>query len=400
MKWRRRTGFFILFIVILAAVIYGFWPKPVLVDIMEVISGPMTVTVEEEGKTRVIDHFIVSAPVAGFARRIELDVGDTVIQGHVLVDLEPLRSDVLDPRSRAEAKAMVAAANSTMRVAQENSCAARADADLALIEYERKKRLYERASISQEEFDRAQALARWTEAVRRSAEFTIEVARFELDAALTALEYSAARHDGMLPEKVAIKSPVNGQVLQVYHQSEGVVNAGQALVEIGDARALEVEIDVLSANAVRIASGTRVLFDRWGGKQTLEGRVRVVEPVGFTRTSALGVEEQRVLVVADITSEPKLWKRLGHGYRVEASFILWEGENIIQIPSSALFRSDEQWAVFVFENNRAVRRTIEVGQHGGLIAEVISGLAEGEQVITHPDDTVNDGIRVCLRPRS
>ena len=397
MKWRRRTGFFILFIVILAAIIYGFWPKPVLVDIMEVISGPMTVTVEEEGKTRVIDHFIVSAPVAGFARRIELDVGDTVIQGHVLVDLEPLRSDVLDPRSRAEAKAMVAAAKSTMRVAQENSCAAGADADLALIEYERKKRLYERASISQEEFDRAEALARWTEAVRRSAEFTIEVARFELDAALTALEYSAARHDGMLPEKVAIKSPVNGQVLQVYHQSEGVVNAGQPLVEIGDARTLEVEIDVLSANAVRIASGTRVLFDRWGGKQTLEGRVRVVEPVGFTKTSALGVEEQRVLVVADITSEPKLWKRLGHGYRVEASFILWEGENIIQIPSSALFRSDEQWAVFVFENNRAVRRMIEVGQHSGLIAEVISGLAQGERVITHPDDTVDDGIRVCLR---
>ncbi|HUV50939.1 MAG TPA: efflux RND transporter periplasmic adaptor subunit [Anaerolineae bacterium] len=400
MNWSRLTGFFILFIAILTAVIYGFWPKPVLVDVMEVTCGPMTVTVEEEGKTRVIDRFIVSAPVAGFARRVELDVGDSVTQGHVLVDLEPLRSDVLDPRSRAEANAKVAAAKSAMRVAQENSFAARADADLAVIEYERKKRLRERASISQEEFDRAEALARRTEAVRRSVEFTVEVARFELDAALTALEYSAARNDGMLPEKVAIKSPVNGQVLQVYHQSEGVVNVGQALVEIGDARALEVEIDVLSSNAVRIASGTRVLFDRWGGKQKLEGRVRVVEPVGFTKASALGVEEQRVLVVADITSEPKLWKRLGHGYRVEASFILWEGENIIQIPSSALFRKGEQWAVFVFENNRAVLRKIEVGQHGGLMAEVISGLAQGEQVITHPDDTINDGIRVCLRPRS
>jgi len=397
MKWSRRTGFFILFIVILAAVIYGFWPKPVLVDIVKVTCGPMRVTVEEEGKTRVIDPFIISAPVAGFARRIELNVGDTVIKGYVLVDLEPLRSDVLDSRSRAEAKARVAAAKSAMRVAQENSCAVRADADLAVVEYERKKRLHKRASISQEEFDRAEALARRAEAVHRSAEFAIKVARFELDAALTALEYSAARHDDILPEKVAIKSPVNGQVLQVYHQSEGVVNAGQPLVEIGDARALEVEIDVLSANAVRIVSGTRVLFDRWGGKQTLEGMVRVVEPVGFTKTSALGVEEQRVLVVADITSEPKLWKRLGHGYRVEASFILWEGENIIQIPSSALFRSGEQWAVFVFENNRAVHRKIEVGRHGGLIAEVISGLAQGEQVITHPDDTVNDGIRVCLR---
>lgn len=398
MKWSRRTGFFILFILILTAVIYGFWPKPILVDIMEVTCGPMTVMVEEEeGKTRVIDRFIVSAPVAGFARRIELNVGDNVIQGHVLVDLEPLRSDVLDSRSRAEAKARVAAAKSAMRVAQENSCAAGADADFAVVEYKRKKRLHERASISQEEFDRAEALKRRAEAVRRSAEFTIEVARFELDAALTALEYSAARHDDILPEKVAIKSPVNGQVLQVYHQSEGVVNAGQLLVEIGDARALEMEIDVLSANAVRIAPGTRVLFDRWGGKQTIEGRVRVVEPVGFTKTSALGVEEQRVLVVADIISEPKLWKRLGHGYRVEASFILWEGENIIQIPSSALFRIDEQWAVFVFENNRAVRRKIEVGQHGGLIAEVISGLTQGELVITHPDDTINDGIRVCLR---
>ncbi len=397
MRWRKRIGLSVLLVALILAIIYGLMPRPVPVDIAKVTRGPLRVTIEEEGKTRVMDRFVISAPVAGFARRIELDVGDTIIQGHVLVDLEPLRSDVLDPRSRAEAKARVAAAKSAMRVAQENSCAAGVDADLALIEYERKKRLHERASISQEEFDRAQALARWAEAVCRSAEFTIEVARFELDAALTALEYSAARHDGMLPEKVAIKSPVNGQVLQVYHQSEGVVNAGQALVEIGDARALEVEIDVLSADAVRIASGTRVLFDRWGGKQTLEGRVRVVEPVGFTKTSALGVEEQRVLVVADITSEPKLWKRLGHGYRVEASFILWEGENIIQIPSSALFRSDEQWAVFVFENNRAVRRMIEVGQRSGLIAEVISGLAQGERVITHPDDTVDDGIRVCLR---
>ncbi len=397
MRWRKRIGLSVLLVALILAIIYGLMPRPVPVDIAKVTRGPLRVTIEEEGKTRVMDRFVISAPVAGFARRIELDVGDNVIKGHVLVDLEPLRSDVLDPRSRAEAKAMVAAAKSAMRVAQENSCAAGADADLALIEYERKKRLYERASISQEEFDRAEALARWTEAVRRSAEFTIEVARFELDAALTALEYSAARHDGMLPEKVAIKSPVNGQVLQVYHRSEGVVNAGQPLVEIGDARALEVEIDVLSANAVRIASGTRVLFDRWGGKQTLEGRVRIVEPVGFTKTSALGVEEQRVLVVADITSEPKLWKRLGHGYRVEARFIIWEAENIIQIPSSALFRSGEQWAVFVFENNRAVRRMIEVGQRSGLIAEVISGLTQGERVITHPDDTVNDGIRVCLR---
>jgi len=196
---------------------------------------------------------------------------------------------------------------------------------------------------------------------------------------------------------VAVRAPAGGRVLKVLRKSEGVVGAGEPLLEIGDARALEVAVEVLSADAVRIAPGTRVLFERWGGPVPLEGRVRVVEPTAFTKVSALGVEEQRVRVIAGITSPRQLWERLGDGYRVEASFILWEGEDVLQVPASALFRYQQGWAVFVEEGAFARRRLVQVDHRNGLAAEILSGLAEGERVIVHPDDSVEDG--KAVQPR-
>ncbi|GBD97605.1 MAG TPA: efflux RND transporter periplasmic adaptor subunit [Nitrospirae bacterium] len=397
MKLRRRAGLFAILAAIILAIAYGFMPKPLPVETAEVKRKYMRVAIEEEGRTRIIDRFIISAPVAGFARRIELDAGDPVSKGEAITELEPLRSNVLDPRSRAEAKARVAAAEASLRAVKENVHAAKASAEFAKKELDRLRQLFKDALVAQEKLDEAETETRRTAAALRSSEFAVEVARHKKAAALTALKYSAAREPEEYAERVIIKAPVSGRVLRINHKSEGVVNRGQPLIEIGDPQALEVEADLLSADAVRISPGTPVLFERWGGDKLLKGRVRVVEPAGFTKISALGVEEQRVLVISDIVSPPGMWAELGDGYRVEASFILWENDNVLQIPASALFRYGDGWAVFVFSNERARMRKVQIGYRNGLSAQILSGLAAGDKVITHPDSSIKEGARVRLR---
>ncbi len=398
MSWGRRLRLILLSAGIVAAIVWGYWPRAVLVDAAPVRRDTLSVTVDEEGKTRVIDRYVVSAPVAGYARRVQLDVGDRVQQGQATVELEPLRSDVLDPRRRAEARARVAASEASLDAAEAKSRAARADADYAASEYDRKQRLWKSRTISQEALDAARNQKQRTAANSRSAQFAVDVARHELEAARTALAYSAAQVESN-GECVQVRSPVVGTVLKLHHKSEGVVHAGQALVEVGDPRALEVVVDLLSADAVRVEPGTRVLFDRWGGDGLLEGVVRVVEPTGFTKISALGIEEQRVWVIVDITSPPEKWIRLGDGYRLEASFLIWQEGDVLQIPASALFRYGRNgWAVFVINEGVARRRVVEVGRNNGLVSQVINGLTDGEMVIVHPDDTIQDGTKV--KPRS
>jgi HlyD family secretion protein len=397
MTAKRNLVLILVGLAILAALVAAFMPRPVAVDVATAYRGDFTVTVEEEGKTRVIDRFVVSAPVAGFARRGELDVGDQVERGDRLMSLEPLRSDVLDPRSRAEAEARVAAAQASLLAAEQNATAARADSEFAASELRRKERLRDDRTISEEELDRAESQARAAAATLRSAEFAVDVAGHELEAARTALKFSAASGELEAPEMVAINAPVSGRVLAVIRESEGVVTAGQSLVEIGDPEALEVEVDVLSMDAVRIDVGTPVRFVRWGGDDPLEGVVRVVEPAGFTKISALGVEEQRVLVISDITSAREEWRRLGDGYRVEARFVLWEGSDILQVPTSAVFRRGDGWAVYVIEDGRAVVRAVTPGRRTGLAVQIEDGLSEGDEVVIHPSDDVEDGVRIRIR---
>ena len=397
MTGKRTLVLLVMAAAIVAAIVAAFMPRPIAVDVVEARRDFLTVTVEEEGKTRVIDRFAVSAPVAGFARRVELDVGDIVAKGDRLMSLEPLRSDVLDPRSRAEAQARVAAAQASLQAAEQKAKAARADSEFADSELRRKERLRDDRTISEEDLERAASQARAAAANLRSAEFAVDVAGHQLEAARTALKYSAATVDPEATEMVAINAPVSGRVLAVVRESEGVVTAGQSLVEIGDPEALEVEVDVLSMDAVKIAVGTRVRFLRWGGQAPLEGVVRVVEPTGYTKISALGVEEQRVLVISDITSPRQEWQRLGDGYRVDASFVLWEGSDILQVPTSAVFRHDGGWAVFVAEGGRAVIRSVTPGRRSGLAVQILDGLEAGEAVIIHPSDDVTDGVRLRVR---
>ena len=396
-QMRRRILVITVIAVVTLALVYGFLPKPVSVDVMPAKRGPLRVTVEEEGRTRVKDRFVVSAPVAGYLKRIELGVGDAVRRGQCVAQLEPLRSTVLDPRSRAEAEAVAASTRAALDAAKEKVRAAAADAEYSRERNLRMKKLAASGYISKDDLDQSESDTKKADANLLSAEAAVIAAKADIDRAESTLRYSAAEH---MPDKgkvVIVAAPVSGKVLKLQRESEGVVNFGDPLLDIGNPASLEVRVEVLSADAVKIKKGMPVLFERWGGDEPLEGRVQVVEPSGFTKISSLGVEEQRVNVIVDFTSPAGTWQKLGDGYRLDASFIIWENNDVLQVPASALFRSGEGWAVFVVENKRAHRRPVEVGHHNGLAAEVMSGITEGEVVITHPDETIKDNSRV--RPR-
>jgi len=390
---RGRIGIFLLALLVMAGLVYGFLPQPVPVDVFAAFKGPLAVTVEEEGKTRVMERYVVSAPMSGYARRIDLKVGDAVKRGQVVALLEPARSDALDPRSRAQAAAQASAAEAALAGARENARVAGAEANLARQELARTEALGKSSFISAQAVDLARSNAARTQAAQQAAEYAVNVVRFQLDTARAAL---ALPQSGAAADTLSVRSPVEARVLKVVHQSEGTVRAGDPLIEVGNPETLEVEAEVLSTSAVKLSKGAKVILDRWGGN-SLQGAVRVVEPAGYTRVSALGVEEQRVRVIVDFTSPRDAWRRLGDGYRVEASFVVWEGSDVLQVPASALFRHNNGWAVFVAEAGRARLRPIQVGQRSGLQAQVLDGLKAGDKVIVHPDDKVTDGVRIKVR---
>jgi HlyD family secretion protein len=383
-------------LVIAGLIVLGFRPSPILVDVEPVTRGHLAIAVEDEGRTRVIDRYEVSAPLTAQARRITLEVGDPVNLGDVLVTLDAPPSPALDARAVQEARARLAAAEAALETARAEVRALAAEALFVREEYQRIRDLAERQLVSRSLLDRAAADLDRADALTRSARFRVQTAIAQRDAAAAALAHAG----GQDPEGsgvLELTSPVAGRVLRRHFESTRVVQPGEPMLEIGDPSRLEVVVDVLSADAVRIEPGMRVIFERWGDPTALEGRVRRVEPTGFTKVSALGVEEQRVWVIADITSDAELWTRLGDGYRVNARFVLWEDDDVLKVPTSALFRHEGTWAVFVVSEARASLRRVEVGRRGALYTQVIDGLVEGERVVVHPDRDVVDGVRLRLR---
>lgn len=368
-------------LLVLAVVVYGFLPNPLPVQTATVERGALQVIVEEEGETRVQDRYVISSPVSAFVRRIELEAGDSVVVGQPVVRLEPPRATAFDSRLRAEGEARVDAASAAVQ--QAAVAAERAEAERGRME-----RLHAGGAATQQALEQAVA-----EAARANA--SLDAARAELAAARAALSDNAVGDGPPLDEDV-LRSPVAGRVLRVHQRSEIHVNPGQPLVDVGDANRLQIWTDVLSQDAVRIRPGTPVLVDQWGGGAQLKAVVTRVEPEGFTRVSALGVEERRVPVIADLVS-PHAAKGLGSGYRVLTRFIVWEGRDVTRVPTSALFRSTDGWAVFVIEDSRAVRREVEVGQQAGLVAQVTAGLEPGDTVVIHPPNELESGVRVTAQ---
>lgn len=396
MRLRAKIGMLATAAVVVAGLVIGFMPRAVPVDVAEVKRGPLAVMVEEEGKTRVMERYRVSAPVTGYLRRVGLDAGDAVKVGQVLAVIEPARAVALDPRTRAQAQAQVGAARAALAAAEENARAAAAAAQLAQQERVRAESLRQSNFVSEQALDAVRTAETRARAAEEAAQHGVRVARFDLVTAQAAVASTERLKNGTA-DLVQVRAPADAHLLKLLQESEGAVAAGQPLLEIGDPESLEVEVEVLSTHAVRIAPGSKVILDRWGGEQAVEGRVRVVEPSGFTKVSALGVEEQRVRVIVDFASPREAWARLGDGYRVEARFVLWEGQDVLQVPTSALFRNGGGWAAFAVDGRRVRMKPVEIGQRAGLATQVLSGLAAGDRVVAHPDETVRDGARV--RPR-
>ena len=390
---RKRLILAGIVLLVLLAIIYGFLPEPTPVDTAAVERGSLQVIVEEEGETRVAESYVVSSPVPAFARRIELDPGDPVEQGQPIVRLEPPRAALLDPRTAAEARARVETAAAGLTQARQNVESAEAVAAQAEEERVRVENLYKGGSATRQQLTQARSAAEQAQANVEAAEAAVRGAAGELEAAQAAASMGSAA-GAQLRVAQTLRSPVTGRVLSVHRESAGQVSPGEPLIEIGNVGNLEVHVDVLSQDAVRIAPGTRVLLEQWGGAGSLEATVRRVDPQGFTAVSSLGVEEQRVTVVAQPTFTPA---GLGASYRVLARFVVWEGDNILLVPTAALFRTDEGWATFVVEGGFARRRDVEIGQQSGLAAEVLSGLREGDEVVVHPESDLADGTRVERR---
>lgn len=396
---RRILLWGVLGLLLAIGLFFAFRPQTVLVDLVELQRGLLFVTIDEEGETRIRDVYILSAPVGGRALRIDADVGDPVVANEtVIAEIEPIDPAFLDQRSEAQARADVRAAESAKMLAKAEVDSAQAELDFASTELKRLHQLVRDNLISERTLNEAERTYKTRKAALATAIANLQVRSFELERARAQLLSPAETHKKRGDcACVPITAPVNGQILRVLHESEGVVSAGEALVEIGDPHDLEIVSDFLSTDAVKAGAGQRVIIEGWGGEKALEGHVRRVEPFGFTKVSALGIEEQRVNIIIDFTSPAEEMGRLGHGYRVETRVVLSETGNALKLPLTALFRHGTNWAVYVAKDGRARLHEVEVGQRNDLEAEVIAGLEEGERIIAYPSDRISDGTRVEAR---
>ncbi len=399
--WRRRLPW-LGGVVLVALIVAGLWPRPAPVEVAAVSRGPLVVTVDEEGMTRVRNRYVVSAPVAGRLRRVDWKAGAEVLAGQtVLAVIEGGGADFLDARTQAQAQARVGAAGAARDAATAQRERAAAAARMFTADFARLKELFGNGALSRQEFDAAQMRADTAAQDARAAEFALKVAEFEQEQARALLGRGAAVMTGSAQAigaaeaaPMALTSPVGGKILRVLQESERMVPAGFPIVEIGDPADLEVRIEVLSRDGVAIRPGARVMLERWGGAEPLAARVRLVEPAAFTKISALGVEEQRVYVVADFTSPAAARATLGDSYRVEARIVTWESADALRVPAGALFQRGDQWQCFVLTDGRARLRDVRVGHSNGVETEILDRLAAGERVILYPGDKVSDGARV------
>ena len=375
--------------VVLGVVYLSMSGSGVVVETARVERDTLQVTVSEEGRTRLRERYAVAAPVAGQLARIEIEEGDSVEQGEIVARMYPRPED---PRDVGIARAQLEAAQARRREAEARAEEARERVDQLERQLKRSRALVRDSIISEQEFEQNQLAA-------ASARRQLEATRAALRAARADVAAARARLTGIEPgeanvESVPVRAPSAGRVLRVLEKSERVVQAGTPLVEIGDARGLEIVVDVLSADAVPIQPGDIVLVDEWGGGRTLQGRVHRVEPDAFTEVSALGVEEQRVNVIVDPIRPPA---SLGSGYRVEASIVTWTGAGVLTVPTSALFRRDGAWHVFAVEEGEAVLRAVTLGHRSAEAAEIVGGLDASDEVILFPSDQIEEGVSVAPR---
>lgn len=405
-KISRNLFIFAAVAAVSATIALTLMPKPTEVDLGVVNRGDLAVTIDEEGRTRVRETYTVSTPVAGRLLRVEMHAGDLVTQGETVVaKMRPINPAVLDSRTREQAIAAVDVARASLRVAEANLNAAIASEELAEAAFRRTRALAERGIESEATLERAEGNLRSSRASRETAEAAIAMREAELANARASLNGredigqadAGGDHDG---DEIPLYAPIDGRILQVLQESETTLPVGAPIMEIGDvASDLEVVSELISSDAVQVSEGDPVILRDWGGDNDLHGEVRRVHPFGETKYSALGVEEQRVRVEIDLLSPIEERTALGHGYRLEVAIVVWQANDVLLVPASALFREDGNWSVFVAKDGEAHLTQIEIGQSNGVLTQVISGIGEGDQVILYPSAAIEQGSKIVPRAK-
>ncbi|MGI9426479.1 MAG: efflux RND transporter periplasmic adaptor subunit [Hyphomicrobiaceae bacterium] len=398
-EWKRPITLGVMAIVGAVLLVWLLQDDPIAVDLHTVATGPMTVTIDEEGVTQIRDVFKVSAPIAGRVKRSPLKVGDPVRQGKTIVaELEPVIPSFLDQRTRQILDARAAAAQSAVALAKAAVERAQADLEFSDKELVRKRSLIKRNTISQRQLDEAILAQKTSAAARNTALAELSVRERELESARAQLiapttDFASGEADCC----IRVLAPISGRVIRIVTESETVVQSGTPLLELGDPANLEVVVDLLSVDAVRVRESARAEILAWGGEVKLNAVVSRVEPTGFKKVSALGIEEQRVNVRLSINEPFTQRLRLGHDYRVFVRIVEWHNDNVLNVPLSALFRQGASWALFTVSDDIAVLKTVEIGRRNGRDAQITNGLSESEMVILHPNDRITDGTRVVRR---
>lgn len=395
---RRATTIAVAAVVILLLVWLA-WPAPVPVDLATIARASMEVTVDEDARTRIRRIYRVSSPLTGTVLKPALEVGDSVTANETVVAvMKPAAPSFHDPRLHQELQSALSAAKAGVALAEAERRRIEAALNFSRVELRRIRSLAGQGAIARSALDRAIADVQTNEAALASTNAELQVRRNERDSAATRLQNPTGTA-GTFSDAgccIQIRAPVTGQVLKLIEESEAVVQAGTPLIDIGNPQDLEIVAELLSTDAVQVRQGQTVHVDGWGGG-SIEGRVKRIEPAGFMKVSALGIEEQRVRTIVDFTDPPSRWRTLGHDYRVVVHVVTWKGTNVLTVPIGALFRANDKWVVFRNDAGRARTVEIVVGQRDSRFAEVLSGLSEGEQVVLHAGDRVSDGTRITQR---
>ncbi|MCW9036127.1 MAG: HlyD family efflux transporter periplasmic adaptor subunit [Alphaproteobacteria bacterium] len=395
---RKAVLWTVVLIVVVIGIYVAFQPNPVPVDTATISKGSLEVSVGDEGRTRIREIYEVSAPVTGRVLRIEGAAGDQVKKGETaLVVIQPSDPTFLDRRNRAQAESAVKASEAALKFAEADLARAKAEFDFTFTELKRAQKLAARKNLSAQGLDRASLDFKKAGAAMATAQATLDMRRYELESSKAALMDPIASAKEKDQKTVTVYAPIDGQVLRLLRESEAIVQAGTPLMELGNPNDLEVVVDLLSSDAVKVRAGAPVRIVDWGGEGEITGKVRLIEPYGFSKISALGIEEQRVNVVIDLLTKDLRKLGLGHGFRVNTKILVWQNDSVLRAPLSGLFRHANEWSTFVVHEGQAMLKKVKLGRRNANFAEITEGLKEGDQIVLYPGDRVDDGISVQQR---